>query len=174
MAKEKTCGDTPSVYLGQHIASRERLRPLKCKRLSNVYGACTKTSLQKQEEITERSGLETRAQEAFDIWANPDRDAPGKVLREGERINERLRAIIDCLVSAGHEAGDRSGDQDASLASHAHVAADFLNEVNGAGDVRVDDVAGGVEVLIEKGLPKRCPALASSAATGRLATFASN
>jgi short-subunit dehydrogenase len=27
----------------------------------------------------------------------------------------------------------------------------FLNEVNGAGDVRVDDVAGGVEVLIEKG-----------------------
>jgi short-subunit dehydrogenase len=27
----------------------------------------------------------------------------------------------------------------------------FLNEVNGAGDVRVDEVAGGVEVLIEKG-----------------------
>jgi hypothetical protein len=26
-----------------------------------------------------------------------------------------------------------------------------LNEVNGAGDVRVDDVAGGVKVLIEKG-----------------------
>ena len=71
--------------------------------------------------------------------------------REGERINERLRAIIDCLVSAGHEAGDRSGDQDASLAARAHVAADFLNEVNGAGDVRVDDVAGGLEVLIEKG-----------------------
>jgi len=76
---------------------------------------------------------------------------PLRAQREGERINERLRAIIDCLVSAGHEAGDRSGDQDASLASRAHVAADFLNDVNGDGDVRVDDVEGGVEVLIEKG-----------------------
>ena len=38
-----------------------------------------------------------------------------------------------------------------TLASRAHVAADFFNEVNSAGDVRVDDVAGGLEVLIEKG-----------------------
>jgi hypothetical protein len=39
-----------------------------------------------------------------------------------------------------HEAGDRSGQQNAALPAAAHRAADELNEVDGSCDVRVDDM----------------------------------
>ena len=87
--------------------------------------------------------------------------------REGEGVDERLGAVVDRLEGARHEAGDRAGDQDAALAARAHVAADLLDQVDRAGDVGVDDVAAVVEVLVEEALPRPCPALASSASTGR-------
>ena len=56
------------------------------------------------------------------------------------------------LIGAGHEAGDGTGDQDAATATLAHVASDFLDEVDRAGDVGVDDLQHLVEVLVEKAL----------------------
>ena len=70
--------------------------------------------------------------------------------REGERIDERFGAVVDGLIGAGHEAGDGPGEQNAALATTAHRPADELDQINRARDVRVDDVSGILEVLIEK------------------------
>ncbi len=70
--------------------------------------------------------------------------------RPGERIDERFRAVVDRLIGAGHEAGNRSGEQDAPLVTAAHVLADAMNQVKRAGDVGIDDMRDGTEVLIEK------------------------
>src|SRR3954470_16119669 len=71
---------------------------------------------------------------------------------EGEGIEERFASVVDRLVGAGHEAGDRAGDQDAALAARAHVAADLVDQVDRAGDVGVDDAAHLGEVLVEEAL----------------------
>ena len=70
--------------------------------------------------------------------------------RERERINEGLRPVVDRLIGAGHEAGDRTGEQDASRTTRPHAAADVLDEVQCSGDVGIDDVAAGREVLVEE------------------------
>ena len=70
--------------------------------------------------------------------------------RKGERIDECFGAVVDGLIGARHEAGDRAGQQDATLAPAAHRPADQLHQIDRARDVRVDDVAHVLEVLIEK------------------------
>ena len=88
--------------------------------------------------------------------------------REGEGVEERLGAVVDGLIGARHEAGDRAGDQDAAIALCAHVAADLVDQIDRAGDVGVDHVAG-CRRNPDRGrpLPRPRPALASSASTGR-------
>src|SRR5205085_8836348 len=66
------------------------------------------------------------------------------------RIDERLGAVVDRVEAARHEAGNRAGDEDPAAAAGAHLAADLLDQVDGAGDVGVDDVAHFVEVLVEE------------------------
>ena len=55
-------------------------------------------------------------------------------------------------LGAGHKAGDGTGDQDASGTAGAHLAANLLDEVGGAGNVGVDDAADIGEVLIQEGM----------------------
>jgi len=54
------------------------------------------------------------------------------------------------LVSARHEAGNRSCDQDLSIAIVSHVASDALNEIECASDVGIDHMLHIDKVLIEK------------------------
>ena len=70
--------------------------------------------------------------------------------REGEGVQEGFGAVVDRLEGAGHEAGDRAGDQDAAFVRDAHVAARPLDEIDRAGDVGVDDVPDLFEILVEK------------------------
>ena len=72
--------------------------------------------------------------------------------REGEGVEERLGAVVDRLEGAGHEAGDRAGDQDPAAAAGPHVAADLVHQIERAGDVGVDHMPHVVEVLIEERL----------------------
>ena len=58
--------------------------------------------------------------------------------------------VVHGLVGAGHKTRDRSGQEDAALASGAHLAPDELHEIDGAGDVGIDDVPNIGKVLVEK------------------------
>ena len=87
--------------------------------------------------------------------------------REGERIEERLGAVVDRLVGAGHEAGDRAGDQDAAAAAPPHVAADLLQQVDSVPVtlVSITRSACRPKSWSRNALPRPRPALASSAST---------
>jgi hypothetical protein len=85
--------------------------------------------------------------------------------RKQERVDERLRAVVDGLVCAWHESRARSREQDAPFPAGAHLAPGELHEVDRASDVGVDDVANITELLVEKRATE-CPAFASSASTG--------
>jgi hypothetical protein len=69
---------------------------------------------------------------------------------EAEGVDEGFAAVVDGLVAARREACDRTGDEDATVAARPHLAPDFLHEINGTGDIHVNDVAAGLEVLIEE------------------------
>jgi hypothetical protein len=46
------------------------------------------------------------------------------------------------------------GDEDAAPVAGTHVAPNFLNQIDGAGDVGVDDVPHFFKVLIEEAVPR--------------------
>src|SRR6185437_15241883 len=79
--------------------------------------------------------------------------------RPGKGIDEGLRTVVHSLKASGHETGDRSGDEDAPGAPHAHVTTDCLNQSQRPGDIRVDHVSDFVEVLIEKRFPQSMPGI---------------
>jgi hypothetical protein len=74
--------------------------------------------------------------------------------REREGIKKRLGTIVDRLECARHKAGNGASDEDATLTAGTHLAPHFLNHIEGAGEVRINDVAHGIEVLVEKGVPQ--------------------
>ena len=74
--------------------------------------------------------------------------------REREGIEKRLGAIVDRLERARHKTGDGASDEDAALTASTHLARHFLNQIEGAGEVRINDVAHGIEVLVEKAVPQ--------------------
>ncbi len=67
--------------------------------------------------------------------------------REGEGVEERLARVIDRLVGARDEAGDRPGDEDAAPVTVAHVGPHLLNDIE-----RVDHPSPGLRILVEKGV----------------------
>ena len=69
----------------------------------------------------------------------------------------RLAAVIDCLITARHETGDRTRDQNAAARAGAHLIADSMNETNRPVDVGVRDAQRRLEILIEKGTTQPTP-----------------
>jgi hypothetical protein len=72
----------------------------------------------------EELGLGRAGHQARDRYAGVLQSVPK---REREGVNKRLGAAIDCLETAGHEAGHGTGDEDTALPAGTHVAPDFLN-----------------------------------------------
>ena len=65
-----------------------------------------------------------------------------------EKDNEGLGTVVNRLIGARHEACDGASDQNFAVAARAHVTANFLDQVDRAHDVRVDDPQRFAEILI--------------------------
>ena len=74
-----------------------------------------------------------------------------------KEFEERLAGVVDGLIGARDEASDRTGDEDAAPLARAHVTADLLDEIDGAGDVGVHDAHDVIEILIEETFAKPSP-----------------
>src|SRR5690606_30026633 len=80
--------------------------------------------------------------------------APAQFLAEGESetVDIGLGGVVDGLIGTGHESGDRAGEEDAPFALPDHPGRDAVDEAGGAGDIRVDDTADFVPVLVDEGM----------------------
>jgi len=66
----------------------------------------------------------------------------------------RALTVINRLERARHEARDRTGYKNATGTPGAHIATDFLNEIERTDDIRVDDMRDVFERLVEKPFPQ--------------------
>ncbi len=67
--------------------------------------------------------------------------------------------MVDCLKGAGNMAGNRAGDQDASLIARTHLPPDFVEQVNGAGDIGVHYMANLIKVLVKEAMAQAMPGI---------------
>ena len=79
--------------------------------------------------------------------------------RIGEGIEKGLCAVVDGLIGARHQLGDRADNENLAGAARAHVAADLLDQIQRAGDVGIDHVAHIGEILVEKSLAETAPGI---------------
>ena len=76
-----------------------------------------------------------------------------------KEIEKRLGAVVDSLETAGNEARDRAGDQDAPCIATPHIVTYPVDQIDGAGDVGVDHAPYLPKILIKEGTAKPPPGI---------------
>jgi hypothetical protein len=68
-----------------------------------------------------------------------------------------LGAVVDGHEAAGHEAGDRAGDQDPTSIARPHALPELVDQAYRAVDVQCDDPPRQRQVLVEESAAKSDP-----------------